>query len=368
MLSTLLLATVLGTATPRPPAPPDTAVAVRWTVLALDAWDAADHYRQRGRPADLPAPRTLMTALALAQNDAAPDRAAVAAASATVLAGLFPDRASAVGARLRAGLAALPDTASAERGRRAARYRLAEATRWAGAAPVPLAVGPGRWAPLPGTEPDGISIPATPLLVLSRADVFRPPTPPEIGSPAFQAALDTVRQAVRDRTAGQRRAARRWARRSASLIWAGIAADGLAQRGAGEAEAARTLAVLQAGFHDATVACFEAKYHYGFPRPSHVDPAIEPPPLVGVPNFPAYPAGHGCAAGVAETVLAWALPEAADSAQAQAHEMAESRLWAGVHYPFDNRAGVALGRAVGRAVIAAADRLAHDPDAADSCR
>ena len=103
------------------------------------------------------------------------------------------------------------------------------------------------------------------------------------------------------------------------------------------------LAVLQAALHDASVACFEAKYHYAVPRPSHLDPSIETSFGVGVPNFPAYPAGHGCSAGAAEAVLVWALPEIAGDVRADAWEMAESRLWAGVHYPFDNRAARRAG-------------------------
>ncbi len=357
----LALAALLAFAAPPAPplAPSDTAAAVRWTRAALALWDAADADRQRGLDADLPAPLVLTTALSLAQNDAAPDPAAVASASATVLAGLFPDRAEAVALCLGTDLDRLaPDTLGAARGREAGARRLVQLAGLAGAAPVALRAGDGLWVPMPGTTPAGIEIPSFPLLVLDSAAVLRPPPPPALGSAAFEAALDTVRQAARSRTAAQRRAARRWARRSAYLEWAGIAADLLARHSASEADAARALAVLHAALYDATVACFEAKYHYLVPRPSHRDSTIERPFIVDLPNFPAYPAGHGCSAGVAETVLVWAVPEEAAFVRAEADEMAESRLWAGVHYPFDNRAGVALGRAVAERVIARADTLA----------
>ncbi|MEM1055604.1 MAG: phosphatase PAP2 family protein [Bacteroidota bacterium] len=344
-------------------APADTASAVRWTRAAIDFWDAAFDERQRGEDVALPAPLALTTALALAQHDAAPDPAAISAASAAVLAGLFPDRSDRIRARLSRELAGLgPDTLGAARGRVAGVARLAVAEGIREASPVPLLEGPGLWEPAPGTTPAGIEIPSYPLLVLPRAEVFRSPPPPALGSAAMEASLDSVRHAVRVRTAAQRRAARRWANRSAFLAWAEIAADLLAKHGASEAEAARTLAVLYVSLYDATAACFEAKYHYNVPRPSHLDPGIERPFLVSLPNFPAYPAGHGCSAGVAETVLAWALPEEEAFVRAEAFEMAESRLWAGVHYPFDNREGVRLGREVARYVIAHSARLAARVD------
>lgn len=344
-------------------APADTASAVHWTRTAIELWDAAAADRQRGEDTALPAPLVLTTALALAQHDAAPDRSAIAAASATVLLGLFPDRAGQIQARLADDLLRLaPDTLGAAHGRYVGAARLVIATWIREAPPVPLHEGPGLWTPASGTTPAGIEIPSYPLLLIPRADAFRSPPPPALESAAMEASLDSVRHAVRVRTAEQRRAARRWANRSAFLAWAEIAADLLAKHGASEAQAARTLAVLHASLYDATVACFEAKYHYNVPRPSHRDPSIERPFLVSLPNFPAYPAGHGCSAGVAETVLAWAVPEERAFVHTEAAEMAESRLWAGVHYPFDNREGVALGREVARYVIAHSARLGARED------
>jgi membrane-associated phospholipid phosphatase len=104
--------------------------------------------------------------------------------------------------------------------------------------------------------------------------------------------------------------------------------------------------------YDAYIACWDAKYHYWTIRPEQADPSITRPFGVALPNFPAYPSGHACAAGAAEAVLTDAVPAASGEVREAAWEMAESRLWGGVHYRFDNDAGLDLGRAVAALVLA----------------
>ena len=359
----------------------DTAASVRWTVAALGLWDAAHADRRqaavdaaRGDSTGLQALRPLPPAgrlwplLALAQRDAAPHGpAAVAGASAEALRLLLP--ASASRQRVADRLARDPTTHSDTTGRalggRLARARLAahppDDPAWAGAVPT----GPGVWRPAPGTAPDGAAVPTFRPFVLDRADRFRPPPPPAVGSEAFQAALAEVRQASEARTPAQRRAARFWARRHGATEWARRAAAALAREGVPDPGAADVLARLQVSVYDATIACWEAKYHYWLLRPEHADPAVTRPWGVDLPNFPAYPSGHACTAGAAGAVLTPAVPGAAAEVRAAAAEMAESRLWGGVHYRFDNEAGLALGRAVAAYVAAHADRLAPPAGGAD---
>ena len=72
---------------------------------------------------------------------------------------------------------------------------------------------------------------------------------------------------------------------------------------------------------------------------------------MGLPNHPSYPSGHACGAGAAQTAIGALLPEYAAEASRMAAEGAESRLYAGVHYRFDNDTGLTLGRMVARAVL-----------------
>lgn len=101
--------------------------------------------------------------------------------------------------------------------------------------------------------------------------------------------------------------------------------------------------------YDAVVAAWEAKYTYNRPRPSAFDGTLTT--LVTPPNSPSYPSEHAVVAGAAAAVLAYLFPDEAELYAAKAEEAARSRLLAGVQYPSDVEAGLALGRAVAARVI-----------------
>ena len=81
------------------------------------------------------------------------------------------------------------------------------------------------------------------------------------------------------------------------------------------AQNARTMAALWTAHADATIACFESKYHFDHWRPitairladtdgngaTDKDPSWTP--LAPTPNHPEYPAAHSCATGVTAEVL-----------------------------------------------------------------
>ena len=109
-------------------------------------------------------------------------------------------------------------------------------------------------------------------------------------------------------------------------------------------------ALVSIAGYDATVACWEAKYCYWTARPNQFDPEI----TTVVPTYPIpdYPSGHATGlAGTAE-VLSYLFPRDAHFFQSRADENAASRLWAGIHFRSACDAGLALGRTVGKAVIA----------------
>lgn len=59
-----------------------------------------------------------------------------------------------------------------------------------------------------------------------------------------------------------------------------------------------------------------------------------------------------CESGAFVTILADAFPEEAAMLAGLEQEAADSRLFAGLHYRFDNEAGVELGHAVGELALA----------------
>ncbi|HEX9952385.1 MAG TPA: vanadium-dependent haloperoxidase [Rubricoccaceae bacterium] len=378
-----------------PPAPPpmtpsgrvlaDTSAAVRWNLLALSL---IEHDGAAGRRADSlaatgdslarvaldaagpsPNPRRLAALLGAAQYRAALDasrdgasvRAAVAAASAALLADLFrsPECDAAVWRAFAADVLAArrqDGRTAADRGEALGRMcatRVAAHARtdrsdaaWTGTVPV----GAGRWTSAPGQAPRGAAMPGWRPWLLDSAAQVRPPPPPDLDSPTFAAALAEVRQIARDRTPEQTAIARRWANEP---VTERFVADEIVRHGLSEAEAARVYGLFAVASWDAFIACWDAKYTYWLLRPYQADTTVGEVAGVGHPNHPSYPSGHACGSGVAETMLTALFPDDAPAIAAITDEGRMSRLYGSVHYRFDNDAGRALGRAVAERALAA---------------
>ena len=164
------------------------------------------------------------------------------------------------------------------------------------------------------------------------------------------------------RTAEQEAIARFWAGPAGTPtppgIWNEIAAGLIVQFHLREREAAHTFALMHMAAADALIACFDAKYTYWLIRPVQADPAIQP--VFPTPNHPSYPSAHACISGAASTVLSAQFPSEKGELTALAEEGALSRLFAGIHYRFDNETGLTLGRRVG-ALALELDVHGHEP-------
>jgi len=99
----------------------------------------------------------------------------------------------------------------------------------------------------------------------------------------------------------------------------------------------------------AFIASQDGKFTYWYIRPPQLDPRIIP--LFPVPNFPSYPSNHSTFSAARSEVLAYLFPEHADFIRAVGKEAGDSRIWAGIHYPMDNVAGVALGKSVAEVFV-----------------
>jgi len=215
----------------------------------------------------------------------------------------------------------------------------------------PHPVGPGFWIYNGGPIARG-GLGARPFFLTSR-DEFRPPPPPAFGGTAYNAALAEVRHISDTRTAEQIAIANYWnlnqSPRSAAAMM-GIARDLIVSHRRGDAEAARIMFLASAASFDASIGCFDGKYHYWFIRPPQADPGIVT--VFPTPPHPSYPSAHSCISGAMTGVLAGIFPEARDELEAVAAEASLSRLYAGIHYRFDMEAGLALGRAVAALALA----------------
>ncbi len=113
--------------------------------------------------------------------------------------------------------------------------------------------------------------------------------------------------------------------------------------------AARIYALLNAAFHDAGVACWDAKYAYWTIRPVQLDPTFTT--VVQTPNHPSYPAAHACYSLTAALVLAHLFPRDVEALTALGRESGATRIWAGIHYPSDVAAGQRLAEQVAARAI-----------------
>jgi membrane-associated phospholipid phosphatase len=341
---------------------------LRWQVIARELIGRALAARE-GRPAsptfyDGNNNTRLYALVSGAQHDALrsatvsgePAAASVAAAAAVLLA-VFPGEGALLDRELAAERARLRDRgvpaasvrAGESAGRRAARRWGADAVAelrvppWKGRLPG----GAGHWRGEGGPPGLAISVGLRPWF-LAAPDQFRPPPPPAPGSAEFVAALAAVRTATGHRTRAETRATWAWARNGATL-WSEIAGDVILRRHLSEPEAARALMYLNMALSDATIACWDAKLAYWSPRPSEVDSTLDL--SIPLPDFPAYPSAHATLFATGAMVLGHLVPAEQAVLDSLAREATVSRVWAGVHYPFDNEAGTRLGRQVAETAL-----------------
>ena len=283
---------------------------------------------------------------------------AAAGAAATVLASFFPKDAQTVTTRLANETAALgatgyrPDfTAGVAIGKATADEVLvmAKADRldvpWTGSLPT----GEGKWVSRaqPPAPPIGPHFGAMRTFFLTNPAEFRAPPPPALDSPAFRATVQEVRTISDGRTYEQVRIAQHWENLIGAFgsgMWNEAARQAISERGMGEADAARVLALVHMTAFDATLACHDSKYTYWVPRPTQVDPGITL--AIGVPNHPSYPSNHACISGATGLVLDAQFPEKRGLYFRMAQEAGMSRIYGGIHYRIDVDEGFKIARKV----------------------
>jgi hypothetical protein len=259
--------------------------------------------------------------------------------------------------------------------------------------PFAPALGPGVWR----RTPPAFAAPQTPWVgdvlpfVLERADQFLPAPPPALSSRTWARAFREIKAyggaTGSARTPEQTDIARFWSTNVISQYNQALR-DVAAQRGLNVLETARLMAMVNVVGADAQISVMRAKYHYAFWRPvTAIDPTavsasdggpvpgftdgnastveeIGWRPLLTTPNHPEYPAAHGSlTSAIAEvfteflgtprielTVTSTVVPTPRHFATAGdlRSEIAEARLWGGLHYRFSSTAGLELGRRVAR--------------------
>jgi hypothetical protein len=257
---------------------------------------------------------------------------------------------------------------------------------------------PGRWQPIP---PSTAAIfthvgQAKPLATVSPTQ-FLPAPPPILTSPRYAADLNEVKALGRSdsatRSPEQTTIARVWASIAASgtgtathysSIWQLIVRDIAQQRGLSLVETARLFVLVNVSIHDALQTTLTSKFVYGLWRPwtairqadTDLNPATEPDTawttLIPTPPYPSYAGNMATIGASAARVLELALgtndvpltvtwkqsggqPDVVQhfaTLRDVAQQQADSRIYGGIHYRFDNEAGQTAGRAVAEYVFA----------------
>jgi hypothetical protein len=246
--------------------------------------------------------------------------------------------------------------------------------------------GAGRWTPTPpgfatGLLPNWIKV--TPW-ALANGSRFRPPPPPSLDSAeylkAFREVASLGRIDSRSRTQEQSQIVAFWADGPGTNTPPGhwlVVALGLSnRRSLALHESARLFALLGMALADAAIVSWDSKYYYHHWRPvtgiQHADrdgnrgTTASPTwmPFIATPPFPSYTSGHSTFSGSASRILELffgtdavrfslvsdGLPGVErffTSFSQAAEEAGQSRIYGGIHWQYDNQAGLASGRALG---------------------
>ena len=250
-------------------------------------------------------------------------------------------------------------------------------------------IAAGRWRPTP---PDfrAALLPQWPTVTcfcMKNSSQFRSPPPPALSSDEYAASFREVKRlgGVRSaaRTPEQTEIARFWADDEGTVTppghWNRIAQTVATDRGLTLAENARLFALLNLALADAGIASWDCKFAFNVWRPidgiAEADPGVHADttpdrnwsPLLTTPPFPSYTSGHSSFSGAAAAVLAdfcgtdavrftsssESLPGVKRTFarfSIAAEEAGKSRVYGGIHWEFDNRAGLDAGRTLGEYV------------------
>jgi membrane-associated phospholipid phosphatase len=115
---------------------------------------------------------------------------------------------------------------------------------------------------------------------------------------------------------------------------------------------------MNMAIYDATVIAWREKIKYKRMRPGTTDPGLKP--VINAPLTYSYPCEHTVTAAAAATVMAYFIPEKADSIIQLARNASQSRIDAGVQYPSDVEAAWKLGEQVAKEVIEKAKKDGAD--------
>ena len=246
--------------------------------------------------------------------------------------------------------------------------------------------GPGVFEPVAPTPPIDVVLTQVQPFTFDSASDFRPNGPSSLKSGEYAADFAEVKAYGRSdsavRTPEQTQTVRFWADNT-FVQWSRTVRALAEARDLDLRESARLLGLVHVTAADTMIACFDAKYHFSFWRPVHAiaradtdgNPATIPDQTWTsflVVNHPEYPSGHACLTGAVTQALQIyfgtdGLPLTISSNFPGAGpprsfarlsdiraEVADARVWAGLHFRNAMEEGGKLARKIARHVASSA--------------
>jgi hypothetical protein len=224
--------------------------------------------------------------------------------------------------------------------------------------------GPGVFEPIAPTTPVDVKLGLVRPFTYATASQYEPDGPLELTSKryardvaevqAYGRATSTLRSTTETETV-------RFFTESPFIQYGRALRDLALARGLDLGESARLLAYTNVAAADTQIACWWAKYHFYFWRPTHAiqkadtddNPATSPdltwsPLIVG--NHPEYPSGHGCVTTavtealrnyfgtkdlrlvISSTAVGAGLPRTYENLNDLAADVEDARVWGGLHF------------------------------------
>jgi len=310
--------------------------------------------------------------------------AAVAAANRATLSALVPGPQATIDQAYQAAVALLPEGPAKAAGMAVGEQAATAILAWCAADGFDRPdsyrppTSPGGYVPT--VLPDLAQWPGRTPWLLARVDQFRPGPPPSLTSAVWARDYNEVKalgaKQSAQRTAEQTAVARFWEVRGPT-IYLPVVHSVATPPGRELTQNARLLAVAAQAMDDAVMAVADAKYHYNFWRPITAirngdrddNDATEREatwvPFIDTPMHPEYPCAHCILSATVATVLhaevgggplptlrttsltAPGMERSWTTIEAFMHEVAQARIYGGVHYRTSTEVGTAMGKQIG---------------------
>lgn len=314
--------------------------------------------------------------------------AAVAAANRATLAKLMPAQQASIDSAYQAALVQIADgpakTAGIAVGEQAAAAVLARRADDGAASAESHRPHTTAGAYVPTATPAVTQWPQRKPWLMASAAQFRPGPPPALSSDVWARDYNEIKSLGAKnstrRTAEQTEIARFW-EYSLPAIYYGVVRSVAQAPGRDVAQNARMFAAASQSMDDAMIGVFDAKYHYNFWRPATAirngdidgNEATQREPswtsFIDAPMHPEYPSAHSILAAAVGTVLkaeigkspmpslATTSPTAKGATRRWTslddftREVADARVYEGIHYRTSTDVGITMGKQIGELTV-----------------